>query len=241
VTVLAKPGITAARTWFALVMKRAGLRCNEQEWDMRFYPVTRDVHLYGGLFISPFVVAFALSVFVLVHPAGSTAPASVAHPARRVENLGIPAEVENLSGRARVDAVRSILEQAHVRGEIGPIRYVPKQRRLSIPVIVPGRETTIDLDLGTRTATIVERETGIWDALILLHKAPGQHLADIRGNWLPMRIWGWAADATVYLVLLTSVSGVYLWMMLRPERRPGMAMLIAGAVSFFGMVYALAG
>jgi hypothetical protein len=149
--------------------------------------------------------------------------------------------VENLSGRARVDAVRSLLDQARVHGEIGFIRYVPKGHRLSIPVSVPGRETTFDLDLSTRTATITDRETGVWDALILLHKSPGPHLADIRMNWIPMRIWRWLADATVYLLLFISASGVYLWTVLRSERRVGIAMLIAGAVSFFGMAYALAG
>ena len=47
------------------------------------------------------------------------------------------------------------------------------------------------------------------------------------------------ADATVYLLLFLSLSGVYLWTMLRAERRVGVILLSAGAVSFFGIVYAL--
>ena len=207
----------------------------------RFYIVTRDLHLYAGLFICPFVVVFAISVFALVHPSGVAPSGSESRAARSVANLKIPAGVESLSGRARVDAVRSLLDQARVRGEIGFIRYSPKDRQLSIPVSVPGRETVFDLDLATRSATITERDTGIADALILLHKAPGPHLADIRVNWFPMRVWRWLADATVYLILFISISGIYLWAVLRSERRVGIAMLIAGAVCFFGMVYALAG
>lgn len=205
----------------------------------RFYLVTRDLHLYAGLFISPFVVLFALSVFVLVHPSGSVPSGSGAHSQRSVRNLAIPPNLEDLSGRARVEAVRSLLNQAGVHGEIGFIRYLPKERRLSIPVNVPGRETTFDLDLITRSATVIDRETGIWDALILLHKAPGPHLVDIRMNWVPMRNWRWLTDATVYLLFFISASGIYLWTVLRSERCVGIAMLIAGAVSFFGMVYAL--
>jgi hypothetical protein len=34
----------------------------------RGYRLIRDLHLYGGLFISPFVVLFSTSVFFLVHP-----------------------------------------------------------------------------------------------------------------------------------------------------------------------------
>ena len=33
----------------------------------RFYLITRDLHLYLGLFISPFVLLFAISVIFLVH------------------------------------------------------------------------------------------------------------------------------------------------------------------------------
>jgi hypothetical protein len=58
-------------------------------------------------------------------------------------------------------------------------------------------------------------------------------------NWIAMRAWRWLADATVYLLLFISVSGIYLWTVLRLERRAGIAMLAAGAVSFFGIVYAL--
>ena len=207
----------------------------------RIYLVTRDTHLYAGLFISPCIVLFAVSVFVLVHPPGPARGSSADLPSRSVANLRVPPGVENLSGRVRVDAVRSLLDQAGVHGEIGPIRYIPKEHRLSIPVGVPGRETTFSLDLVTRTATISDRDTGLWDAMIVLHKLPGPHLADLRMNWLPMQFWRWLADATVYLVLLISASGIYLWTVLRSERRVGIALLLAGGVAFFGMVYALAG
>ena len=47
------------------------------------------------------------------------------------------------------------------------------------------------------------------------------------------------ADATVYLVLFISVSGIYLWYVLRAERKVGFILIFAGALSFFGMAYAL--
>ena len=33
----------------------------------QFYAVSRDLHLYFGLFISPLVLVFAIGVFFLVH------------------------------------------------------------------------------------------------------------------------------------------------------------------------------
>src|SRR5207249_10424121 len=80
---------------------------------------------------------------------------------------------------------------------------------------------------------------GLADALVTLHKSPGQHGANIRMNWFYMRAWRWMADATVYLILFISVSGIYLWYVLRAERSLGVILLFTGALSFFGMVYAL--
>jgi len=204
----------------------------------RFYFTTRDLHLYSGLVISPFVLLFAISVFALVHPPGRGPSPGVIDTAS-VKNLSVPPNLETLSGRARVEAVRSLLDQAGVRGEIGFIQHLPRQHRLSIPVTVPGEETTFDLDIGARQATISRRAAGLSGALILLHKSPGPHLAEIRMNWFPMHVWRWLADATVYLVLFITASGIYLWTVLRSERRAGVALLIAGAISFFGVVYAL--
>lgn len=97
----------------------------------------------------------------------------------------------------------------------------------------------MEIDLAARTAAISQRDTGFGDALVALHKSPGPHLVDIRMNWLPMGVWRWLADGTVYLLFFISVSGVYLWAVLRAERRIGLALMAAGAISFFGIIYAV--
>jgi hypothetical protein len=162
----------------------------------RFYLVTRDLHLYLGLFISPFVLVFAISVFFLVHswiPGGAKGRAP---NTRAAAGLQLPPNLEQLSDRDRVNALRGVLDQAGVKGEVIFIRYVPKEHRLVVPVTVPGRETTVDINLETRIVTIEERSTGLWDAVVVLHKLPGPHGGDIRMNWVYLRIWRWLADAT---------------------------------------------
>jgi hypothetical protein len=62
---------------------------------------------------------------------------------------------------------------------------------------------------------LVTRETGLADARVTLHKSPGQHGPTIRMNWFYIKAWRWLADATVYLILFISVSGIYLWYVLR--------------------------
>ena len=204
----------------------------------RFYRLIRGLHLYLGLFISPFVLVFAISVFFLVH---SWLPmsASETSTARFVSALPLPGDLQTLSGRPLVDALKPTLEKADVPGEVGFVRHMVKEQKLIIPVTIPGRETTVTINIPTREATIVTRETGLADALVTLHKSPGQHGANIRMNWFYMRAWRWMADATVYLILFISVSGIYLWYVLRAERSVGLILLFAGALSFFGMAYAL--
>jgi hypothetical protein len=206
--------------------------------NQRFYSITRDLHLYLGLFLAPFVVVFSISVFFLVH---SWVPGlkNMPGPPRVVADVALPANVESLDGRARVDALRTALPAMGVVGEIGFVRHIPKQRRLVFPVSVPGRETSIELNLATHTARITQRDSGIWDGLVALHKSPGQHLVNIRMNWFPMLVWRWFADGTVYLVFFISISGVYLWAVLRAGRGAGLALLAAGVLSFIGIVYAV--
>ena len=147
--------------------------------------------------------------------------------------------MQKLSGRPLIDALKPTLARMNVPGEIGFVRHLVQEEKLIIPVSIPGRATIVSINLASHEATIVTRETGLADALVTLHKSPGQHGPDIRMNWFYIKAWRWFADATVYLTLFSSVSGIYLWYMLRAERRVGSMLLFAGAVSFFGIVYVI--
>jgi hypothetical protein len=68
---------------------------------------------------------------------------------------------------------------------------------------------------------------------------PGPHNVALRGNSPYMRLWRYLADATSYGVLFLSLSGLYLWAVLRAERRLGLALLAAGALTCCGLLYAL--
>src|SRR5215471_2122329 len=163
----------------------------------RFYLITRDLHLYFGLFISPFVLVFSVSVFFLVHawiPGVSRQPS-----VRTISDVALPEDAFTLNGKPQVDALRGVLDRIGVAGEINFVRKIARDRRLVVPVIIPGRETTVDLNFGTRTAMITQRNTGPWDSTVFLHKMPGPHNVAVRGNWLYVRIWKWLADASVYL------------------------------------------
>ena len=201
------------------------------------YTWTRDLHLYSGLFVSPFVLVFAISVFFLNHARLPDPDSATTTTVTR--SVQVPLGIERAEGMERVRLATQILSQVGVVGEINFIRAIPKEHRLVIPVVKPGVETTIDVNLEEQTARLSERRTAFWERLSYLHRFPGPHNAAIRGNWFWTRAWQWLADATVYLVLFISITGVYLWFVIRSERKVGLTLLVAGALSFAGIVYAV--
>jgi hypothetical protein len=207
--------------------------------NRRFYTITRDLHLYLGLFISPFVLVFSVTVFFFVHAIVPKFGAETTQT-RTASAISLPPDLLKHSGRELIDALRPTLASINVPGEIGFIRHVVSDDTLVIPVSVPGRATTVTLRIAQREAIIVTRETGLADALITLHRSPGEHAPTLSRNWFPMRAWRWFADATAYLTLFITVSGVYLWFVLRAERRIGYILLGSGMLVFFGLVYVVA-
>ena len=201
------------------------------------YRWTRDLHLYLGLFVSPFLVAFAVSVFFLNHAKVDTsAVSSIA----TVRDIAVPAGMDGTQGREAVDRAREIVDQVGVTGEIGFVRYLGKEQRLVIPVSRPGVETVVDVDVSKRTAVVSRRITSVMESIAYLHKSPGPHNAVLRGNWFWTRVWRWLTDGTVYLLLFSSVSGLYLWFTIRAERRIGLVLIGAGAITFVAFLYGLA-
>jgi hypothetical protein len=206
----------------------------------RLYLVTRDLHLYLGLFLSPFVLVFSVSVFYLVHGiARRPAPESL-DGARTVTSLTIPSDIAQTQGRARVQALRPLLEQLGVPGEIDFVRHMSKGHRLIVPVRLPGRDTVVDVDYERGTAVVTTRRQSLGDAFVYLHKMPGPHNADIRGNSGLIRAWRVLADATAYVLFFITISGIYLWVALKAERKIGLALMLTGAITFWGLVYVVA-
>ncbi len=214
--------------------------CRSNVQLRRLYLVIRDLHLYIGLFISPFVLVFSVSVFYLVHGLAARPSPATSDPTRTVTDIAISADIARLQGRERVDALRPVLDRLGVRGEIDFVRHIANEHRLVVPVRLPNRDTLVSLDYEQKTATLTSRSHSLSDAFVYLHKMPGPHNTDLRGNSWSMRAWRILADATAYLLLFITLSGIYLWVALKAERRIGIVLVLAGAVTFWGLVYAIA-
>lgn len=191
----------------------------------RVYQWTRKLHLYAGLFISPFLLVYAVSTIYLNH---SVRPKPVD------EQLGtMPLQLEqDLEG---MDLVNSVLDQLELSGEIvgrGQIR----NNQTTIRVARPGMVKVVTVNLEQQQATIMERSNGLLGAINYLHFNPGLHRVP---NWGMTKFWGWLADATVCLTLFLTISGIYLWLFIKAERKIGWIMLGGGVASFVLIILAI--
>jgi hypothetical protein len=205
--------------------------------NARVQRTVRDLHVLAGLFVSPLLLLFAVSAILLVH--GWAPRTAGAVEKRTVSNLPVPPDLEKRPLADQLTALRGLLAQLQVSGEIGHVRYVPRERRMVLPVNLPGRETTVDLHLEARTAHLTTRRTGLAAALIYLHRMPGPHNVAIRGNSGFMQAWRWVADASVVLVLGVTVSGLLWWWWSHTLRRSGVIFFAVGACTLAGLVGAL--
>ena len=154
-------------------------------------------------------------------------------------DLTIPDGFDRLKGREAVERAKAILPQVDVAGEIGFLRYVPKDRHLIFPVSRAGSEATVDVDLDARTAIVKRRSMNLWESLSYLHKIPGPHNVAISGNWIGTQVWRLSRrrhDLSAALhfpdrhLSLVGDQG-------RTQNRPGAAR--GGAVTFFGLIFAI--
>ena len=183
-----------------------------------FYRWIRDLHLYFGLFISPYVLIFAVTTIMLNHRWKADV---------QVEKTSVPVRLE---GTGQLEQATSVLRQLSLSGEMH-LRRVSDQKRLRVRVEKPGERTIVIVDRTTQIADVERQRRSFASVLYYLHFNPGPH--KVRGlNWFFSKLWGWSIDTVVCLLLFITISGVYMWALIKAERKTGLAMLGAGSVSF---------
>lgn len=192
----------------------------------KYFPVIQDFHNYVGLFISPFIFVFAVSVLVLNHSHSNKATGKITQKNVKLES--IPYDTSDLAiGKA-------ITRRLGITGEID---YVFKgDHNFAIQVGRPGEQTNIKVDTQTDSVFIRQEENGVLQGTVYLHKMPGPHMAQFRKNTVFMKIWSVLADTTVYLILFLTVSGILLWYFLKAERRMGIYAICLGAFVFIALI-----
>ena len=176
----------------------------KRSFSTSFYQWIRNLHLYFGLFACPYVLIFAVTTIMLNHRW---------HFEAEVEKTSVPVELEE--GLEDKEQGEQILRQLGVSGETF-VRRLPKQNALRVAVAKPGLNVAITVDLDTQIAQVEHRRQGFSGAMRALHFSPGPHKT--KGvTWFFSRLWAWTVDTVVYLLLFITISGIYMWAVLKAE------------------------
>jgi len=192
----------------------------------RFYQWTRQLHLYFGLFLCPFVVIYAVTTIMLNHRW---------HFEGEVEKTSVTVQLEE--GLEDAAQGEQVLRQLGVSGETF-VRRLPKQNALRISAAKPALNVAITVDLDTQIAQVEHRRPGFFGAMKSLHFSPGPHKT--KGvTWFFSRLWAWTSDTVVYLLLFITISGIYMWAVIKAERKAGLIATGLGCLCFVGMLLGL--
>jgi len=191
----------------------------------QYYPPVRSLHLYIGLFLSPFILIFCISVLALNHSGWLNKKVPILHePVVKTKIRQFPHNTSELN------TAKAIISELKIDGEIDFI--FKRANHFAFPVTKPGLKLMIDVDTLTKDVTINRTVEGTLRATNYLHKMPGPHNENIRGNSPFLKLWRVLADTVVYLLLFLSASGVFLWYFLKVERKLGIFVIVLGVVTF---------
>lgn len=141
----------------------------------QYYKPVRKLHLYFGLFISPFLLIFGLSVIFLNHT-------WITDKLTPVEELPTESSKLNQFPRDTSDlaTARNVMSLLRISGEVGLV--FERNESMFIDVYKPGLKTTIKVDLKTDSVYINKTKEGSLRAMNFLHMMPGPHNLHLRGN-----------------------------------------------------------
>lgn len=204
----------------------------------KYDTIIKDIHFHAGLFISPFILIFALSALVLNHgfidwqEDWQKWTFSVNEKVDRTIEFNIPA-----SDKSDIDYAKDIVNQLSISGEIANV--FKDSLKMYIPVTKPGFRISIKADLISGVAYIHSEQTNFWKKLVWLHKMPGPHNASIRGNWINTKFWTSFVDISVICLFFSAITGIMLWYKLKNERNIGLIALLIGFLSLASLIIGL--
>jgi hypothetical protein len=195
-----------------------------------YYALIHSLHVYFGLFISPFIIIFGISVLTFTHMRllNQIDPVkSLPEIRTRLDNI--------LYYPTDLGTAKAIIHQLNINGEIDFITKIDNQ--ISFPVNKPGLKTRVVVNTKTDSVVITGQLEGSVRAMNYLHIMPGQHNTAIRGNSHFMKSWRIVADLVVYFLISLILSGIYLWHSLESERNIGWFTIALGMLFFTGLLF----
>jgi hypothetical protein len=194
------------------------------------YRWIRDLHLYFGLFISPFVLLFAASV--------------VNHHQwfrnlydRQESRYEMP--IEHPAGDTVAAQTRNLMRQLDLQGEIDWPASQPVGH-LDFSVNRPTDAVQVRADLNAKKAYVRRFDNNKKLAFQIFHTFSGSrfnHPASAR-DWVVTTVWLAAMDALAVGLVAMVFGSYYMWWQSKKRHALGISALLTGVISCFVFVTA---
>lgn len=178
-----------------------------------------NIHLYGGLLCAPYLIIFGFSSLHFNHHFAFVTSKPEASPQTWVATLAVEPATNN---ETMADSVRDSL------GLMGWTIPWKMQRDgegdLKFDLERPGKSYTIATQLKNHSVRVVARSKGFWQVVNSLHAlgaVPNSRFA----LW-----WSGYTEVCTAFVIFAAISGLYLWVNSKRERRVGMITVVAATL-----------
>jgi len=173
-----------------------------------------QLHLYGGLICSSYLVIYGISTLDFNHPNALTRGNRATVTWDRALTLSDAGDDARLAEQVR-DAL----------GLFGwPLSWTMRRdddNNFHFDLARPGKRYVVRVALGENRVYVEEERQRLWSIIRGLHGLGN----DVPGSRF-LIAWGLFTEVTTWIVIFSALSGVYLWTFRRKERRVGAALTL---------------
>ncbi len=195
-------------------------------FDAVFSKFVRQTHMYLALFLTPWVLLYALSTLAMTHR-DAFHPNFYSTPWEKVSQQVFPAQ---FSADASADFMgEEILRELNLEGSF---RAVLSKDRKTLTVIrndaVSPRRITYTL--ADRHLLVEKQYFAVQSLLERMHRRRGY------GSFMADNAWAVSVDIVVVAMTFWILSGLWMWWGLKITRSTGMAVLSSGITLFVVLI-----
>jgi hypothetical protein len=187
----------------------------------------RKLHFYLGLYFVFFLWLFSLTGLLLNHGRWLLAMAANERAETRYER-----SIERPMGATDVERVKDVARQLGLVGEVDlPAPQQPGQ--LAFGISRPGDASQVRVDLQRRRAAVQHFDNSGWATFRIFHTFSGSRYnqPSSQRDWIVTTAWVVAMDALAGGLIVMVLGSYYMWFRLKPKRRLGIIVLVAGFAS----------
>ena len=172
------------------------------------YKWLRNTHLLLGLFSCLFLLMYGVSSVQMAHNSWfDLKPAVIESQAALAQGLDNPRDIARL-----------LMDRGQVRGELQQIRKTGPD--YSFRVVRPGTVHEVDYSAQTGTAKIKTNVANLMGMLNRIH-----HVAGVWHEYALTNVWAVFVAIISTLLVVLSLTGIYLWFKIHTERVIGCILL----------------